>query len=214
MEITREDCALMTYNPFDVPSGKYIHHYYDGISRKKDMHSLPHSEVYSSWSDKDVSALLSYILLAYDPNGPLAQERDLDYRFEVASATVKLPRKVAREIKNFGEFFKQVLLSVFRTLEDHRYTMWLALSKNYANQLIFVSKPMTAEDDPKKKNDAAFALNDLRSELSKLESSLFPSPQLKKLVNDITMEDELGSWAEKYSENGKWVEVEDILDED
>ena len=212
--ITPEDCAAMTYNPLAVPSGKYIHQFYEGISRKKKMHSLPFSDVYASWNDKDVSMLVSYVLIAYDPDGPLGDERDLDYRFDQASECVTLTKKVKKEIQNHGEFFNQVFLEFFRTIHDHRYTRWLALSKNYANQVAFVSKPIGAADDPKKKNDAAFALGELALELSKLEASIFPSPQMQKLVAELSIEDDLGSWAEKYAEDGRWVEVEDILDED
>lgn len=196
----------MTFNPLAVPQGKFIWEEYKVLSRRPALSQLPKSEDYQGWLKTDLDQLVRFMVVFVDPESPLASETDFDFRKKEAIDSMKVKGRALEEIESEGLLFHAVLLDIFKLANSYQYESWFSLKMNFhiLNRELRKNPEVIDAQTMNARRMLAQSQEESLGVLAKIESTLFPSKRIEKLVNQAAMADEIGGYAEEFATDAEW----------
>lgn len=196
----------MTFNPMAVPQGTFIWEHYRLLGRRPRLSTLPDGDRYKPWQKSDLDKLIKYVIILADPESPLYNENDYEFRVKQAADQIKLTNKPLQEALDQGPLFHLILLEIFKLSNSYQYETWFSLKMNFhiLNAELRKQPEMFDAQTLNARRQLAGSMEDTMTSLAKIEASLFPSRRLEKIVNNASLLDEVGGWAEEFSEEAEW----------
>lgn len=217
-----EDFDDMSLNPFAVAKGTFMWEHYDELKRRPGLCRLPPESVgppYDEWLDSDLDKLIKFLVIFVDPESPLAKEPDYDFRREEAMniVAVKEGTNTHDEIVAEGPVFQIVMFELFKYVNSYTYESWFSQKMNFHIMSSELRKAPAAFDATtlNARRQLALSMEELRTDLIKIESTLFPNARIEKMVSDIATEDQVGGYPEEFAEWPAWkkdMDAEDLED--
>lgn len=215
----KADYSRLKYNPFAVPKGALIGEHYAQLSRRTFFISVP-EQIFKDRpqegieeipTKKDLSLLVSFVILLCDPNSPFCEERDFVERKAMCMEALGIGRDtlVGKVIIVEHWWFGGVLSAYLRLLNTPLFDTWISLKINAEQTKAFLRRPLQDIASNGKASPGIEAMdlrrkiaNDLKkmdAELLEVERMLFPDAQTKELVNEDATSESLAGYAEKYA---------------
>lgn len=201
------DYSKLKYDPFDVPVGTMIWEHYKPLARRAHLSSVPDGLFMGRGENeipkpRDLSLLISFVILLVDPGSPLYEDRDFDERVGAAMEVLRIERGslVGKMILEHHWYFAHVLTAYFRIINNHTLESWIALKMNSHIQKAYLMAPIGKDDSMETRRKIQAALPESDKQIQALERQLFPDSSIKELVNDDVTSDSLVGPAERYAQ--------------
>lgn len=216
---SKSDCSEMDLNPFAIPHNAFIFNVYRDLSRRKVFSEIPGTKQYSAWGNKELDLLLKVIILIVDPQSPLSDETDFDFRKEQAVLLIGADsnENVLDEIDSEGPLFSSLVFNFFKVINNMEYESWYSLLQLYHDLCLQARRPLPKDADAGTINSKAKlsgAISIVETEVKKKQYNLFKDKRLEQKIMQESGNDELGGYAEKYAEEPEWKKFINDNDED
>lgn len=197
----------MKFDPSLVPTGKFIWEHYPLLGRRKVLSTVPDSY---DWNLRELDSLIRYVLYFADPESPLADETDYEFRIEQAKELSRVKGKIVEEIDKEGMLFQSILLEVFKLANSYLYELWFSLKANYHILNTELRRHPDSLDSAalNARRMLGSSMEENLTALAKTELALFPNPAVEKIVNRAAMSEDPGRWVEEFAEELEWKDNE------
>lgn len=215
-----EDFQDMTINPFVVSRDNYVFDHYPDLQRAKVFSIIPKNKddgkPYKEFRKKDLDILLKFVIIFIDPESPLADIRDYEKRRKYAIDVMKSRGLVENgrpyeEIMEEGLLFDALIFQYFQLINNHDYELWYSLNMQLRTFYTHLRKDLSEDKngsvlaDMDKRRMLLKDIENFKSTLMNLESQLFASPRLKKIIARKQMDEAIGGYAEMFAKTGPWT---------
>lgn len=207
-----KDFAEMTLNPFVVPDGVFMQDFYEVFKRRSVFKTLPQNisklsekerESYL-WNFPDLDMFLRYIVIFIDPESPMYNQTDFDYKKKQALMLLEVEpgSNVHNEIESEGRYFFLAVFEFFKIVNDLQYEEWFSQKINFHHATDILRQPIPVTDTSaiNARRNLATSLPELRKTLLKLQASLFKDKRTEKMIVNMATEDSVGGYAEEFAE--------------
>ena len=197
----------MKFDPSLVQTGKFIWEHYPQLGRRKVLCTVPDSY---DWNLKELDSLVKYVLYFADPESPLADETDYEFRIEQAKELSQVKGRVVEEIDSEGMLFHSVLLEIFKLANAYLYELWFSLKMNFHVMNTELRRHPASLDAASlnARRMLGSSMEESLTALAKTELALFPNSGVEKIVNRAAMAEDPGRWVEEFAEELEWKENE------
>ncbi len=176
--------------------------------------TLPNTELYpayGNWSLQDVSDLGKCVVVYSDPEGPMAQERDISQRIKGTLSYFGLPANsvVALELHEIGRLFLAMTHSFYEMIYDVDYELWISLKMQLHNFMAQLRSPMIGEkfSDMNARRNLVKDIEELKQDVQRIEAKVFKDMTLmKRVAEHITGKDKFDGYAEDYA-----ISIDDLI---
>lgn len=198
----------LRYNPFDVPMGTVIWKHYPKLGRRQWLANIP-KELFKRKdevppSEKELSLLVSYVILLIDKGSPFYNVTDYEERRDACIQALRIPPSgiVYKAIKEVSWWYELVLVDYFYVCNDHEFETWFSLKVGSHNDKAFLRRATTG-------NDMSYRIT-LRSNMEKndeqilkLERKLFHEVgiDVQEMINEAVTSDLYQPYAELHAQN-------------
>jgi hypothetical protein len=207
----KQDFEGMDFNPFGVFGETPVQKHYKRLSRIQAFSHIPEDYGALGWKQKDLSKLLSFIIIFVDTQSPFHTYRDFDKRKKEAKKVLKIQHGdiVSDEIEEEGHMFRELLFEYFRLINDHLYEEWFSLKQQVHTFNKLMRTALTTDMDrlPTELNARKNLTKEVKNfnrDLMKLESQIFNDDRLAQLINEEVVQNSIGGFPEKFAVEPDW----------
>lgn len=207
--MAKADFSKLKYNPFTIPRGAAVGEHYPALGRRAAFSVVPHAlfkekEEKEIPSKRDLSLLLSFIILFCEPGSPFYEERDFGERRAMCLQALGVdPESLVGQMIAGDHWYYAGLLAVFlRLLNSSQFDTWLSLKTHAEQMKTYLRQPIAGKIDEviEAKTKIATQVGKLDKELAEVEKSLFRDRSVMELVNEsVTADAGMAGYAELYA---------------
>lgn len=201
------DYSKIKYNPFDVPMGTMIWDYYKPLGRRAHLSVVPTSLFQKENeskipTQKDLSLLVSFVILFVDSKSPFYDEIDFGERMAICLESLHIPKDsfAYEAITTQHWWFGIVLTAYFKLANVHEFESWYTLKVHTHNQKEALRRPVEEKENLYNRNMMAGNLDDNDRKLRDMENKLFNDGTTKDIVNDTVTSDYYVGYAEAFAQ--------------
>lgn len=171
---------------------------YPALSRRKAFTAIP--EGVDNFSFADLDKLIRFVIVFIDPQSPVYEETDFDYRKALALEALgyKKSERFYEEVSENTDLFNSVLFTYFKMVNNLLFEQWYTMYMN----LHIVNQKMASPDaiaDSERRQTSKIS-KQLYDDLVELQHSLFPDEQTARIMAEKSSEEDLGGYAEQYAQ--------------
>lgn len=200
----------MLYDPLEVPDDCLIWEYYPRLQHRRPLSQLPPDTLFrdrevAQPTPREVSQMVSVVILQCDRNSPYFEERDFALRGKMAMESLSLPQnsKVRRCIKGNHPWYNLVMTSYLSMMHDHVFESWVSLGKMLRSMKALMRSDDWKDDD--RVLDKVLRFSEKMPKLEEMyrtyEDEVFSDKEMAEAAADVMSMDDngLAGWAELYA---------------
>lgn len=159
------------------------------ISKNEELAFIP-----EGFTEKERDEMLTFAYYFMDKESPFATVTSFERRMKKSIDASKLSISVKKEIREKGDWFKDVVYKYFLSINNVEYEFWFSCMMRFkalGDEVRFVEG-----DDMLKK---VSMYEKLKDSIMEAERRLFPSDEVNQLVFTKAFKNPTVGWAEKFS---------------
>jgi hypothetical protein len=187
----------LKFNPMVLSRQQRMWEVYPEFKNRKLLSEVP-DELKDHMKPIEFDKLLRFMVLFVDPTSPFVDEKDFDIRQKLCLNALGYDVRnlfYRQHIRNFSEYFVDVLISYFQMIHNVRYEQWFTTIVSYRRTNF---QMMSGQIPILNQKAVAEVLANYVETLTVLESKLFPDEYTKKMMADRATQG-LSGYAEKYA---------------
>ena len=214
--IPKTSFEKLQYNPIGLSRGQFIQDVFEEFHNIIPFHD-PLNTIFkgsselvtkggysvdpSKLSKKDCHLILSLAILITDKDSPLVKAyRKWEDRKSDAINRLGITNKdlAFMEYKHDGVILNRYIFEYFRIVNDTAYEAWFSARMAF-HEMSGALRAGLLDSDVDEKQKILKTYFELQKELERLELELFPDKKVRKRINQSSIEDSIGGYAEKYA---------------
>lgn len=206
----KKDFEHMEFSPFAPFGDTPIYKHYPRLDKIRAFSYIPPEYEELGWKEKNLSKLLGFVILFIDTQSPFFEIRDYAQRKADAIKAMKISDKgELNEIEEEGEMFQNLIFEYFRLINNHTYEQWFTYKSQIHTFNAYLRKPLQATADKMSTEvNARRALlkqiKEFTEELQSLEAVLYNDERIAKMINEKTVQNSVGGYAERFAQEPSW----------
>lgn len=201
--------AKLRYNPFDVPMGTVIWKHYPKLSRRHWLSTVP-KELFKKKEDgeppteKELSLLVSYVILLVDKASPFYSVTDYEERRDACIHALRIPHSgmVYKAIKSLHWWYELVMTDYFHVSNDPDFETWFSLKMSAHHAKVFLRRPII-NNEISLRTQLINTIEKNDQQILALERKLFhdAGPDIQEMVVEAVTSDLYQPYAELHAQN-------------
>jgi hypothetical protein len=214
----------LPYNPLALKKGEFIQETFDDFKNIMSFHDpvgvilggkldIIQDDEYildpTKINKEQIHKILSLAILITDRESPLVKAYRNNWKSRKADAINRLnitsKEMSFAEYKWDGRILTHYIFEYFKIINDTSYEAWFSAKMAFHQMGISLRNPLDdVKEDVDVKQKIIKTYFDLQKDLEKLDQDLFPDKKIRKLINQKSIEDAVGGYAEKYARIPDW----------
>lgn len=209
--MNKQDFEGMEFDPFAAFGNTLITTHYPRLGKIKGFSYLPEDYEAIGWKAVNLSRLLKFVIIFIDKQSPLFDERDVEKRKRAAMKVLGIKKEDLEypEIIDERELFREYVFEYFRLINDMYYEQWFTLKHQIHTFNKYLRKPLTSDPDKisaevNARKGLTKEIDNFTDKLQSLEAVIFDDERLAAIINEKTVQNSIGSFAEQFAQDPEW----------